>query len=345
MVKVTSADLESLSTFLDEQVSEEEIAWKTAGNIWNEIVVGFKFARKGQNRNGKNLALRVLDADPADGAASPEKGNSKQKPFLRPAEITKLLSCDGPDGIPLERRQVYAVAIYTAMRQAELRALCVKDVSLETMQITVSKQLSDGVEKQRTKNGRVRVVQIEPNLVPLLEVLMSGREPGERLLSVNARNRCATNLREDLLLAGCDREDLHVPASDPLRVHLKFHNLKDTCGTHMSLRGDSPQEVQWRLAHSDAATSEIYIAGAKHAAGKAFGTPLDVLPPAVLVAPPKGTGSTTGGHSTGTTRTVGVDLPIANRPVKKASRRAAVAEGVDFRHDSIPGASTIILFT
>ncbi len=91
---VTRADLEAFSTFLDEQVSEEEIAWKTAGNIWGEIVVGFAFARDGNNKNGKNLELRVLDANPADGAAGPTGGSKKQKPFLRPAEIAKLLSCD-----------------------------------------------------------------------------------------------------------------------------------------------------------------------------------------------------------------------------------------------------------
>ncbi len=152
------------------------------------------------------------------------------------------------------------------------------------MQINVTKQLRDGVEKARTKNGRSRTIAIEPNLVPLLAQLMDGHEKTDRLLAVGARNRCSTQLREDLIAAGCDREALHVPENDPLRSHLTFHNLKDTCGTHMAVRRDPPQDIQWRLAHSDAKTTEIYIANAKNEAGTSFGTPLGPLPSEVLKA-------------------------------------------------------------
>jgi hypothetical protein len=38
------------------------------------------------------------------------------------------------------------------------------------MQITVVRQLKNGVEKLRTKTDRARIVQVEPNLVPLLRV-------------------------------------------------------------------------------------------------------------------------------------------------------------------------------
>jgi hypothetical protein len=60
--------------------------------------------------------------------------------------------------------------------------------------------------------------QIEPNLVPLLRVLVKGKAATERLLSVGAHNRCASNLREDLVTAGCTREALHVPKTDPHRA-------------------------------------------------------------------------------------------------------------------------------
>ena len=81
---------------------------------------------------------------------------------------------------------MYAAAIYTATRQGELRALRVRDIDLTALQISVTKQLKGGKEKDRTKTGRARVVSIEANLVPLLRVLIEGR-PSDALLTQRAR--------------------------------------------------------------------------------------------------------------------------------------------------------------
>lgn len=62
-----------------------------------------------------------------------------------------------------------------------------------------------------------------------------------------------------LLKAECTREALHVSDNDPLRARMKFHNLKDTTGVHMVVRGDDPAHIQWRLAHADLKTTEIYL--------------------------------------------------------------------------------------
>lgn len=286
MVRVTRDDLERFAELLDEHAAEETIAPKTAVNIWGEVTVGFSFAHRGHNKYGKNLALRVLSSDPSGGAAGPDSGTTKQKPFLRPDEIVKLLSCEA---VALERRYVYAVAIYTAMRQGEIRGLRVGDVDLEAMQITVQRQLKSGREKARTKSGKARIVQIEPNLVPLLRLLIEGKGPQDRLLWVGAHNRCASYLREDLLTAGCTREALHVAKDDPQRARMKFHNLRDTCGTHMAVRRDPPQDVQWRLGHATPAMTEAYIANARYEAGANFGEPLPPLPAELLRRlPPEG---------------------------------------------------------
>lgn len=282
MEAVTRDDLERFAEYLDEQVAEEVIAPKTALNIWGEITAGFAVAKLGKNRFGKNLDLRILDRNPAETAAGPDGGTDKQKPFLRPDEVVRLLSCEGPKGVPLERRHVYAVAIYTAARQAELRGLRVGDIDLDAMQITVARQLKGGKEKDRTKGGRARIIQIEPNLAPLLRVLVEDRDKEERLLSVRAHNRCASHLREDLLLAKCSREALHVPKNDPMRARMKFHNLRDTCGTHMAMRRDPPQDVQWRLGHTSPVMTERYIMEARYQAGKNFGEPLPPLPECLL---------------------------------------------------------------
>lgn len=274
MRSVTRTQLEDLVAFLDEQVDEEVIAAKTAINIWGEVTAGFRIATKCKDRS-----LRVLEVNPADAVEGPDKDTDKQKPFLRPDEVVKLLGCRR---VPLERRQVYAMALYTAMRQGELRGLRVSEVDLDAMQISVVRQTRDGVEKERTKTGRARTVTIEPNLLPLLRVLMRGKKRDDVLLWVGARNRCAAFLREDLLAAGCKRDALHVAKADPMRVRMKFHNLRDTCLTHMAMRKDPPQDIQWRAGHTTPAMTEAYITNARYQAGANFGTPLPQLPADVL---------------------------------------------------------------
>jgi len=66
---------------------------------------------------------------------------------------------------------------------------------------------------------------------------------------------------------------------------MKFHNLRDTCLTHMAVRRDPPQDIQWRAGHTTPAMTEAYIANARYQAGTNFGTPLPPLPEAVLVPP------------------------------------------------------------
>jgi hypothetical protein len=52
--------------------------------------------------------------------------------------------------------------------------------------------VKDGKEKDRTKTGRARIVQIEPSLASLLRVLVEGRQPDDRIVVVGAHNRCAS---------------------------------------------------------------------------------------------------------------------------------------------------------
>lgn len=283
MRAVTREILEDLVATLDDAVGDEKIAPKTAINIFGEVTAGFAVAATCKDRS-----LRVLDRNPAEGISGPDDGVTKQKPFLRPDEITKLLSSPA---VPAERRQVYAVAIYTAMRQGELRALRVRDIDLDAMQITVARQMKNGREKERTKTGRARIVQIEPNLVPLLRILIDGKEDDDRILSVGAHNRCASHLRADLEVADCKREALHVSKNDAMRARMKFHNLRDTCLTHMAVRRDPPQDVQWRAGHTTSTMTEAYITNARYNAGANFGTPLPPLPDDLGGPPPRSTQS------------------------------------------------------
>lgn len=274
MTAVTRDDLENLVAKLDTFVSEKKLSPKTALNVFGEVRAGFGVAA-----NAKDRTLRVLKSNPAEGVPGPDKAPDRLKTFLRPAELHALLGCED---IPIGRRHTYACAAYTGLRQGELRALRVRDVDLEAMQIMVARTEKNGKTKARTKTGRARVVQVEPNLVPLLRVLIEGKDPATRLVHVNAHNRCSTSLRDDLRLAGCTREALFV--DDELRQHFVFHGLRDTHLSHRAVRLDAPQTIQWTAGHASPLMTERYVAEARHAAGANFGEPLAPLPANLLRA-------------------------------------------------------------
>lgn len=268
MAEVTSDQLRSLVTALDQAVTDEEIGWKTALNIWGEVTAGFDEAM-----SSKEKSLRVRTDNPTVGVRGPDRGVERAKPILFPSEAFSLLSCRD---VPLYWRRMYAVALYTGARSNELAALTAADVDLEHERISIVKQADHYAknEDRPTKTRRMRTIEIEPNLMPLIRWLVD--EAGEgRLLRMPPDEDRAEYLRRDLARAKCTRPELI--ADDKLRAPINFHNLRDTCLTWMAVRGDEPLRIQWRAGHTAFKMTEKYIAQARHLA-KGFGTPFPPLP-------------------------------------------------------------------
>jgi integrase len=192
------------------------ISWKTAWNVWSEVTSGFYEAH-----TSKVEALKVRDGNPAADVQGPDRGIDRENPVLFPSEVVALLSCPK---VPLQRKRVYAVAIYTGARSNELAALAVSDVDLEHMRISISKQRDRATgDDKPTKTRRARVIDIEPALAPLLEILVreAKQEGRATLLKMPPDEDRAELLREtDLPAAGCKRPDLYV--DDAARAPIKF---------------------------------------------------------------------------------------------------------------------------
>jgi len=267
---VDADDVRRLVQSLEDAVSAETIAAKTAINIWAEVTRAFA-----DSCEANDATIRVRKDNPCDKVRGPERGDLRTKPFLRPHEIVTLLSCED---VPCYRRELYAVAIYTAGRIGEIRALTPGDVDLDAMQLTIAKQADRfGEVKGKTKTRKARMVRIEPSLLPLLRVLVARK--GKTLLDIINEDH-AGMLRADLHMANVRRPALFV--DDALRMPLTFHGLRDTCLSHMAVRRDPPQDVQWRAGHTTGEMTERYIAAARYEAGDSFGTPFPPLPDALL---------------------------------------------------------------
>ena len=280
IAELTPDDVRSFVKHLEDAVHAETIGPKRALNIYGELTSAMADATE-----ANDASIRVRTDNPCDKVRGPEKGDARSKPFLRPAEVVQLLSCDEAT-VPVYRRALYALAVYTGARVGELRALAAEDVDFEAMQITIAKQATrKGELKGKTKTRRARTVRIEPALLPLLRVLVTrsgdttATEGPETLLHVHNEDH-ARLLREDLDAAGCDRPA--IAADDDLRAPLTFHGLRDTCLSHMAVRRDPPQDIQWRAGHSTPAMTEKYIAQARYEAGDSFGVPFPPLPASFL---------------------------------------------------------------
>jgi len=256
----------------DDEGRKPGLSASTARNAWGDVGRAFDEAC-----NSKDRSLRVLTVDPTAGVRGPERGDSREKPFLYPGELSDLLACER---VPLHWRRMYAVAAYTGARANELAALLVEDVDLVHQKIHITKQVDRETGKLRpTKTRRVRSVDVEPALVPLLEVLVEEAGEGGRLLRMPPDEDRACMLRRHLRVAGCTREALS--ADDELRAPMKFHGLRDTCLSHMAVRGDDPLRIQWRAGHTSFAMTEKYISAAQKVA-VGFGEPLPALPASLL---------------------------------------------------------------
>jgi len=301
MADLSREDVEAIVGRLDLAVAsfqkhgpgEGRLSPSTAQNVWGDLTHALDEAVR-----AKDPALRVLAANPSRDVRGPDAGDERVGQILYSDELVKLLRgvADETDGkrrldVPLYRRQVYAMAVYTEARASELEALTAADIDLAHGTISVVKQ-TDRASKGRkdtkaTKTKRVRTVDVEPHLRPLLEHLVEHPQGKRgRLLRMPPPEDRAELLRKDLRTVGVVREALHVEG-DPLRRSIVFHDLRDTGLTHMAVRGDHPTAIQWRAGHSDYKMTSSYIDRGRVEA-KRIGDPLPPLPLEVLPDPPKG---------------------------------------------------------
>ena len=245
---------------------------KAARNIWGECTAGFREAS-----TSKVESLRVRNDDPTRGVQPPMTTADRDMAALYPSELLALLGAPS-EKVPTYRRILYAVAGYSGLRVGELRGLTASSVDFTHGVINVRGQGKGGkLAKTKTRAGR-RQVPIEPALGELLALLVDGAEEGKPLLRIPPAEDCAAKLRDDLVAAGCDREELF--ADDDERQQFTFHGLRHTALTHWAVAGKGQQ---WLAAagHTDLATTMGYVDVAVMLSGS-FGQPHPPLPASLL---------------------------------------------------------------
>lgn len=276
----TRDDVERVVESLDAKIVAGSLNWKTARNVWATFTKLCDDAA-----NAKRRDLRVRGDNPAAGVRAPDRGAAKAKQYLYPSEFSRFVSCEA---VPVTWRRNTAVAIYTYMRDGELRELRWEDVDLEHETILVHHAWDRRAKKSKdTKTGIKRRIPIHPNLLPLLRA-MHAESKGEGLvLDMPSERTMARALRRWLRRAGVARDDLFEERSTTLKP-IRWHDMRATGITWSIIAGIDPIKVQHRAGHTDPKMTAEYTREAESFAGQAFGEPFPALPFSSLGMPSGG---------------------------------------------------------
>jgi integrase len=276
MAAVSRDKIEDVRDELDRKVRHDAIKWKTAANAWGVISTLFDDAC-----NAKNRELRVLSSNPVVGVRPPDRGKKTDKTYLYPDEFLQLVSCET---VPLRWRRVFTIAIYLYARAGELNALTLEehlDLVRGIVRIDETIDRRSGERHDSTKTGLARRLPIEPNLLPLLNLLLGEQAGKGRVMHCDATDRkLSRQLRRCLTIAGVVRASLHK--SSRTTKAITFHDLRATGITWCAVRGDDPLRIKQRAGHTTFATTEGYIREAENLRD-VFGTVFPPLPDALLV--------------------------------------------------------------
>ena len=177
-------------------------------------------------------------------------------PYLRAATLTSGIR-DGMN--PLERAAMYAMAIQTGLRSAELRSVTKADLFLAGEKPYVRCKAED------TKNGQEARQYIQPDLAEELRRIVATKTPTAPVFPMPDRHDVADLLRADLAEARkqwldevkhdpdahAKREESDFLASRNLQGEmLDFHALRHTTGSWLALQGIHPNVIKTVMRHS-----------------------------------------------------------------------------------------------
>jgi integrase len=205
---------------------------------------------------------RLRDDSPVSDYLKPGKDSGKLYEFLYPSDVLDLLRCTA---IPVGRRVLYALAVYTGLRKGSLYALTWGRVDWQNGTLT----------SLRSKTGVTQVFSIDADLVEMLARwhAFQGRPPnGSRIvagLDIDVkREHEATVLRDDLRAAGVTREDLGLSGDElPDNAQpIRFHDLRATFVTWAKRAGRGNGWIGDRTGHLTPEMVARYDRGARRLA-------------------------------------------------------------------------------
>jgi integrase len=196
--------------------------------------------------------LRPEGTNPVKKYLRPEADADKLFSFLFPSEALALLRGTNADGkivIPLARRVLYALALYTGQRKGSLFALRWKHVDFD----------HGTLASFRTKTGAAQYFVADRGLMAVLEAWHEhqGKPADDVPIVSNAVDvlgcepkRLATTLRDDLKACGVTRAILFETEEENVQ-ELRFHDARATFCTWARRAGKSDSWISERTGQKE----------------------------------------------------------------------------------------------
>lgn len=270
MAGIARADVERFVGALDAKVRAGEIGAKTAKNVWGTCSKMFDDATNAKPAEG----LRCLAADPTSGVRGPDDNDAdKLLQFLYPSEFAAFVNCVD---VPVRWRRNAAIAVYLCLRDGEQRALKWPAVDLEHGVVTILETFDrrTSADREGTKSGAARIVQIRPELLPLLEAMHKESGGEGYVCELPSLRDMARGLRRYLKKAKVERAQLHTGTT--VSKQLRWHDLRATGATWLAVEGKGPTEIRDVLGHTQTSMTDRYMRSAAMLRGGRFG---EVFPP------------------------------------------------------------------
>lgn len=195
-----------------------------------------------------------------------EEGDPTGRALTR-AEVGRLFEAL-PAGV--YRRFVIAL-LFTGMRIGELAALTVADCDFEAGLIRVSKTASPGrtgeIVVGPTKNGKVRLVPIAPQLLPVVVEACAGKQADDRAFTgPNGGYMTSRNLSRALKWNTRREAIKRFPLGE---APLHWHDLRHTALTNLAIGGLVMPDLMAVAGHSTLQVTQRYLNTKADAAARA----------------------------------------------------------------------------
>jgi integrase len=229
---VTEQDIEAVMS------AAEKKARKRLGRAWRKAA---RFQLYQVMRRLFDLAIRpgrLRTDSPVSEYLRPGRDSQKLFGYLFPSELIALLACRE---VPIERRVLYALAIYTGLRKGSLFALTWAGIDFKHRTIT----------SLQSKTGLPQMFEAPESLMALLSlwhVHQGAPKAGPVVSRVPTREREARLLRDDLTAAKIERPTLFGEGGDNVQP-MRFHDLRATFVTWAMRDGKGDGWISDRTGH------------------------------------------------------------------------------------------------
>src|SRR6478736_80496 len=229
---VTEQDIESV------MATAEKKARKRLGRPWRRAA---RFQLYQVMRRLFDLAIRpgrLRTDSPISDYLRPGRDSQKLFGYLFPSELLALLGCKD---VPIERRVLYALAVYTGLRKGSLFALTWASIDFKHRTIT----------SLQSKTGLPQMFEAPESLMALLalwHIHQGAPKTGAVVARVPTREREARLLRDDLTAAKIERPTLFGKGGDNVQP-MRFHDLRATFVTWAMREGKGDGWISDRTGH------------------------------------------------------------------------------------------------